>query len=216
MSLLQDQEKNGYIYFGSLFPYEEQYKSGLFCGLALSNPQDKDILHDVREPLPFRDGSVPGFQSQDVFEHVTREAFPKIFDEIYRCLSPEGLFRLSLPDYNSPLLKRRSVYNSDGSILGDLAMGAGVSSGMNGGIEVKFADGGDAHLWFPTYDQILHLIVLSEIRKCSSIAVHHAWINRRQFVCNEFEQSLMPVRRAPPADLRAGGQPISSVVDFIK
>ncbi len=43
-----------YIYFGSLLPVEEQYKSDLFRGLALSNPHDKDIVHDIRNPLPFQ------------------------------------------------------------------------------------------------------------------------------------------------------------------
>jgi SAM-dependent methyltransferase len=155
-----------YIYFGSLLPSEEQYKSDLFRGLALSNPHDKDIVHDIRNPLPFQNESIRGFQSQDVFEHVERELVPKIFDEIFRCLVRGGLFRLSLPDYNSPLLRSRSAYDSEGNILGDLALGATLTGIMNGGIDVKFAEDGDAHLWFPTYDQILHLILHSELRSC--------------------------------------------------
>jgi SAM-dependent methyltransferase len=205
-----------YIYFGSLLPSEEQYKSDLFRGLALSNPHDKDIVHDIRNPLPFQNESVRGFQSQDVFEHVERELVPKIFDEIFRCLVPGGLFRLSLPDYNSPLLRSRSAYDSEGNILGDLAVGASLTGIMNGGIDVKFTQDGDAHLWFPTYDQTLHLILHSELRKSRSISVHHAWLNRTQFITNDFDQSLMPVQRVPPLDMRAGGKPISIVIDFVK
>jgi hypothetical protein len=205
-----------YIYFGSLLPSEEQYKSDLFRGLALSNPHDKDIVHDIRNPLPFQNESIRGFQSQDVFEHVERELVPKIFDEIFRCLVRGGLFRLSLPDYNSPLLRSRSAYDSEGNILGDLALGATLTGIMNGGIDVKFAEDGDAHLWFPTYDQILHLILHSELRKSLSISVHHAWLNRTQFIINDFDQSVMPVQRVPPLDMRAGGKPISIVIDFVK
>jgi SAM-dependent methyltransferase len=205
-----------YIYFGSLLPSEEQYKSDLFRGLALSNPHDKDIVHDIRNPLPFQNESIRGFQSQDVFEHVERELVPKIFDEIFRCLVRGGLFRLSLPDYNSPLLRSRSAYDSEGNILGDLALGATLTGIMNGGIDVKFAEDGDAHLWFPTYDQILHLILHSELRKSLSISVHHAWLNRTQFIINDFDQSVMPVQRVPPLDMRAGGKPIWIVIDFVK
>jgi SAM-dependent methyltransferase len=208
--------KEKYVYFGNLFAEEEQYKSDLFRGLALVNPQDKDILHDIREPLPFRSDSIPGFQSQDVFEHVERDTVAKIFDEIFRCLAPNGLFRLSLPDYNSPLLRSRSAFDGDGKIIGDLAMGAMLTGIMNGGIEVSFAENGEAHLWFPTYDQVLNLILHSQIRKCSEIIVHHAWINRTEFIANDFDQSLMPVRRTPPGDMRAGGKPISIVIDFRK
>lgn len=205
-----------YIYFGSLLPVEEQYKSDLFRGLALSNPHDKDIVHDIRNPLPFQNKSIRGFQSQDVFEHVERELVPKIFDEIFRCLMRGGLFRLSLPDYNSPLLRSRSAYDSEGNILGDLAVGATLTGIMNGGIDVKFVEDGDAHLWFPTYDQTLHLILHSELRKSLSISVHHAWLNRTQFIINDFDQSVMPVQRVPPLDMRAGGKPVSIVIDFVK
>jgi hypothetical protein len=188
----------------------------LFRGLALSNPHDKDIDHDIRNPLPFQNESIRGFQSQDVFEHVEREMVPKIFDEIFRRLMPGGLFRLSLRDCNSPLLRSRSAYDSEGNILGDLAVGATLTSIMNGGIDVKFAEDGDAHLWFPTCDQTLHLILHSELRKSLSISVHHAWLNRMQFIINDFDQSLMPVQGVSPLDMRAGGKPISIVIDFVK
>ena len=151
--------------------------SRLFVGLALSNPHDKDILHDVRTALPFRDNSVIGFQSQDVFEHIAYERVTFILDEVFRSLRPAGPFRLSLPDYNSPLLKSRSVYDCDGNLLCDLAMGGTVSGSLNGGLNVSFTQEGNAHLWFPTYGNVLHLIMSSQIRKCSSISVHHAWID---------------------------------------
>src|SRR5579871_2318833 len=142
--------KNSYIYFGNLLPQEIQYASGLFYGLALKAKFDRDITHDARSPMPFSDGTIRGFQSQDVFEHISHSELPKILDEVFRCLQKDGIFRLSVPDYNSPLLRNRTVYDSDGNILCDIAMGGHVSCNFNEAIKVHFDAGGDAHLWFPT------------------------------------------------------------------
>jgi SAM-dependent methyltransferase len=205
-----------YLYFGNLSPREEQYKSGFFRGLAPHPESERDIQHDARDPLPFRDASIKVVQSQDVFEHLEYDRVAFILDEIFRCLTPGGIFRLSLPDYNSPLLKGRSVYDSDGNVLFDAAMGGSVVGKKDGGMEIKFCPGGEAHLWFPTYSNVTALIVSSQIRKSSSIRFHHAWIDSKRFVCSEFDQAIMPVRRSPPNDMRAGGKPVSIVIDFIK
>lgn len=167
--------------------------------------------------MPFHDNSVKGFQSQDVFEHIPYECIATIFNDIYRCLSFGGIFRLSLPDYHSSLLRNRSVYDSNGKILCDLAMGGRVSSDMVGPIKVSWAGSeGDAHLWFPTYAKLARLILSSNLRKCTTIMVHHAWFDAHDYVCEAFDQSIMPVMRTPPGDMRSAGKPISLVVDFIK
>jgi hypothetical protein len=206
-----------YIYFGNLFPTEAQYRSGLFHGLALHPRFDRDYRFDAASPLPFADASMRGFQSQDVFEHVAYDRIPGILDDIFRCLMPGGLFRLSLPDYNSPVMKRRSVYDSSGRILCDIAMGGVVGASANTKVTVSFrGNPGDAHLWFPTHHAVLRLIVASQIRLSSAIVFHHAWIDGHDCICNSFDESIMPVMRTPPADMRAGGKPVSIVVDFIK
>ncbi len=212
---MQDQEP-GYIYFGNLLPREEQYKSGLFRGLALAPKYDRDIAHDARQRMLFADDSVRGFQSQDVFEHIAFEKLPAILDDIYRCLCPGGIFRMSVPDYHAAVLRRRSVYDADGRILCDLMMGGRVESLKGDGVQVHLAPGGGSHLCFPTHDQVLRLILASKVRKCETITVHQAWLNAREFVCNEFEQSIMPVTRTPGRDARAEGKPLSIVVDFVK
>ena len=94
-------------------------------------------------------------------------------------------------------------------------MGASVKAN-NGVIDVTFTPGGGSHIWFPTYNSILQLVVSSQIRKSSSIAFHHAWIDSKNFVCRDFDQTIMPVARTPPRDMRADGKPISIVVDFVK
>jgi SAM-dependent methyltransferase len=213
---MSDRQSARYLYFGNLAPREQQYKSGYFYGLTPHPEADRDICHDARDRLPFAEASIKAIQSQDVFEHIEYDRVAFIFDEIFRCLIPGGIFRLSMPDYNSPLLKSRSVYDADANVLFDAAMGGSVVGKMNGGIEVKFAPNGEAHLWFPTYSNVTALILSSQIRKSSTIDVHHAWIDAKRFICKEFDQAIMPVRRSPPNDMRADGKPISIIIDFIK
>ncbi len=205
-----------FVYFGNLFPHEPQFKCGKFHALALAPKFERDIQHDATKPLPFPNDSIQGFQSQDVFEHIKRESIVAILDEVYRCLQPGGLFRLSLPDYNSPLLRDRSIYNEQGEIICDLAMGGRVACSSNGKVEVKFSEDGGAHVWFPTYHKVIELIIQSQLRRCSGIAFWHAWLDRTSFICDTFDAGIMPVTRAPPQDMRAQGKPISIVVDFIK
>jgi len=96
-------------------------------------------------------------------------------------------------------------------------MGGRVSCKLNQKIIIGY-DGppGDAHLWFPDYGKVCHLILLSDLRKCPTIKFHHGWLDAYDFICEPFEGGIMPVSRTPPVDMRAGGMPISIVVDFIK
>lgn len=213
---MHDMREEKYVYFGNLLPEESQYKSGLFVGLALNPKYAHDIKHDARQPMAFAGSSVDGFQSQDVFEHIEFDKVVPILDDVYRCLKPGGIFRMSLPDYNSPVLRRRSVYDCEGRILHDATMGGTVTGQPTGGLTVTFPTNGNAHVWFPTYANVNQLIVQSQIRKCETIKFHHAWIDMHRFVCDPFDQSIMPVTRTPPRDMRAGGKPVSLVVDFIK
>lgn len=205
-----------YFYFGNLVTHEIQYKNGLFAGLALHPQFPRDIRHDLTKRLPFETDSIKGGQAQDVFEHIEYDAVPSILDEVYRCLAPGGLFRMSVPDYHSPLLQSRSAYDKNGNILCDLAMGGSLKGIMSGGIKVSLEGNGIAHLWFPTYAQVLDCIIKSDIRRCSQISVHHAWLSADKWVANEFDQTIMPVMRCPPTDMRADGKPISIIVDFVK
>lgn len=204
------------IYFGNLFPSEPQYNSNEFHGLALDPRFDKDIEHNLNSRLPFADNSIEKIQSQDVIEHIPYDNNVNILDDVYRCLKPGGIFRLSAPDYGSPILKMRSVYDCNGNILADLGMGAAVSSSCNSMVLVKQPTNGDGHIWFPTYEKIIELILLSNIRMCKNILFHHYWKSDGTFIMNTFEDLEMPVSRAPPKDNRASGKPISLIADFIK
>lgn len=209
--------KNLYLYYGALGKEERQYGIGNFIGLTLHPQHEREIKHDALDRLPFPDGAVQKIQVQDVFEHLPRERIPSVLDEIYRVLASEGVFRLSMPDYRSPLLKKRSVYDSTGRILADLMVGGTVSYDADTeGVVPRFTSDGNAHVWFPTYEGVLELIANSTIRFCSEIRFYHYFIDDVRYVCDPFPENEMHVMRAPPYDDRAGGKPISIVVDFRK
>ena len=100
-----------YLYFGSLGPHERQFQIPNFIGLALEPAHEREIQHDLTAALPYDDDSIAKIQAQDVLEHLPFENVPFVLDEIYRVLKPGGIFRLSVPDYRSPVHNRRSLYD---------------------------------------------------------------------------------------------------------
>lgn len=205
-----------YLYFGSLGTHERQYRIANFVGLALNPAHDREIRHDATGPLPYPDNSIPKIQSQDVFEHLPFDRLPFVLDEIYRVLQPGGLFRLSVPDYRSPVLKRRSIYDARGRVTGDLMMGATPwFDEATGEAKVRFSDDGHAHIWFPRYELVTHLILKSEIRK-SAIHFYQCFLDDQTYLCEPLPDDGLFVQRAAPHDRRAGGAPVSIVVDFVK
>ncbi|MDJ0833940.1 MAG: methyltransferase domain-containing protein [Gammaproteobacteria bacterium] len=204
-----------YLYFGNLAPSDRQYQSNRFWGVALAAKYDRDIQHDITAPLPLPDNSISGIQAEDVLEHVLYAKVPGVFDEIYRCLEPGATFRLSVPDYNAPLLRSRSVYNSQGMIICDPAMGGKVSASLNGGLQAEVTTP-DGHVWFPTYTLVAAAIINSQIRKSTTITFHQCWVDAQSYVLKDFDEQVFFVRRIPRHDARAQGKPLSIVVDFIK
>ena len=206
-----------WLYFGNLPESERQYASGRFVGLALTPVHSREIRHDAREPLPVPDGSVEKIQSQDVFEHLEYESLPAVFDDIHRALAPSGVFRLSLPDYHSPFVLTRCAFDENGEVIADLRMGGSVRYNRTTKKRVaEFKPDGGAHLWFPTRQKVEALIARSALRRCRAIAFHQCFLNRTEYVAGDFPELDMFVKRAPPNDMRAGGKPISIVVDFVK
>ena len=205
-----------YLYFGSLGPHERQYRIPNFTGLALHPAHDREIQHDLAAALPYSDGSIAKIQAQDVLEHLAFEKVPFVLDEIYRVLKPGGTFRLSVPDYRSPVLKRRSIYDARGRVTGDLMMGAtSYYDPATGDARVQFSEDGDAHVWFPRYELVTHLVLKSEIRK-AKIHFYQAFLDDHTYLCEPVPEDEMFVQRAAPHDKRAGGAPVSIVADFVK
>ena len=206
-----------YIYFGNLGKKERQYSIPKFLGLALYPRHNREIQHDALDTIPFGDNCVCKIQSQDVFEHLPYDKLPFVFDEIYRVLTCGGTFRLSLPDYRSPFIKKRCVYDSNGQVIADLKMGGSVIyDAKRKKAKVCLTDDGNAHVWFPVYELVLELIVRSDLRKCSSIEFYQYFKNFKEYVVKDVPENEMFVMRSVPNDMRANGAPVSIIVDFIK
>lgn len=61
--------------------------------------QDTTICLDIRRELPFADGSADRVLAEHVVEHLDfKEDIPRLFDEVFRVLSPGGTFRVIVPD----------------------------------------------------------------------------------------------------------------------
>jgi SAM-dependent methyltransferase len=205
-----------YLYFGSLGLHERQYQIPNFIGLALEPAHAREVKHDLTGALPYSDNSIAKIQAQDVLEHLPFDTAPFVLDEIYRVLKPGGVFRLSVPDYRSPVLKRRSIYDGRGRVIGDLLMGAtSYFDETTGDARVRFSTDGDAHIWFPRYELITHLVLKSEIRK-AQIHFYQAFLDDHTYLCEPVPENEMHVQRAVPHDKRAGGAPTSIIVDFVK
>ena len=205
-----------YLYFGSLGLHERQYQVPNFVGLALHPAHDREVAHDATTALPFADTSIAKVQAQDVLEHLPLDKMPFVLDEIYRVLKPGGVFRLSVPDYRSPVLKRRSIYDARGRVTGDLLMGATpYFDDTTSDARVRFSEDGHAHIWFPRYELVTHLILKSEIRK-SDIKFYQCFLDDHTYLCEPIPENEMFVQRAAPHDTRAGGAPVSIVADFTK
>ena len=74
------------------------------------------ITHDLslRKDFPFGDRSVNVYYCSHVIEHLNNQCVQKMFDEVYRTLKKDGVFRLTCPDMEYLL---SDVKNGNGTIL---------------------------------------------------------------------------------------------------
>lgn len=65
-------------------------------------PWSSEILvHDIRKPLPFPEGSADVVYASHVLEHLYREQGQQLIRESFRVLAPGGVVRIVVPDLNS-------------------------------------------------------------------------------------------------------------------
>jgi predicted SAM-dependent methyltransferase len=71
----------------------------VFPDHVLSKPWPGDVLvHDLRRPLPFADGSVAVVYSSHLLEHLYLAEAKNLLRESYRVLRPGGVIRMVVPD----------------------------------------------------------------------------------------------------------------------
>lgn len=65
----------------------------------ISMHADQYVAHDLRRPLPFRDGQVQRIFAEHVVEHLDfRHDIPGVFAEFHRILEVGGTLRIIVPD----------------------------------------------------------------------------------------------------------------------
>lgn len=211
-------KKSPNLYFGALKRKQVQRVYGGFIGLSLRPIHFFEIKCDVSKgSLPFYSGSISKIQAEDVLEHIQLALIPELLNEIYRVLKPGGIFRLSVPDYNSIVLRKRSIYNYKGEVIADPLTGSSIYyNSQTESIEVKHRLDGNSHLWFPTKSLLDNLVEASSIRNCTVINFWHFSSSSEKHSVEKFPDMNMPIFRCPPNDMRANGLPVSIVVDFVK
>ncbi len=87
------------------------------------SPADPSVLaHDLREPLPFSDGSFAVVYHSHVLEHLPRGAAPAFIRECHRVLKPAGILRVVVPDLET--IARLYLRNLEGALAGDAVAAA--------------------------------------------------------------------------------------------
>ena len=129
------------------------------------------------------------------------DKIPFVLDEIHRVLIPSGVFRLSIPDYRSPLLSKQSIYDSKSHVVCGLTTGAtAFYDSKSGEAKVRFKEDGKAHVWFPKYELILDLMMRSNIRNSEKIFFYQYFFDDAQFRVDPIPENEMFVIRSVPND----------------
>ena len=206
------------LYLGSIEKTQIQRTDGSFIGLSIDPMHFFEIYCNLSNAsLPFADSSILKVQAEDVLEHIEYKCLPGLFDEIYRVLQIQGIFRISVPDYQTPFLLERCVFNHRGEILIDALTGSKIGFDSATGRPAAIHDSfGNSHLWFPTHSKLMRLIEKSEFKNSIHFVLRHGYLSDEQYLTDEVPDETMPVRRSPPGDMRNNGKPVSLILDMIK
>lgn len=64
------------------------------------NPRNNpDLLHDIRQPLPFNDNSMEKVLILHTIEHIQKKYHKQIIKESWRVLEPYGMLIITYPDF---------------------------------------------------------------------------------------------------------------------
>lgn len=202
--------KNIYLYAGDLSDVLLKNKENKFVGLSIEKSDINHILFDITNKFPLEDNSVDVFCAEDVMEHIEYKSQINIFNEIYRILKPNGIFRLSVPDYRCDILLKRTIKNKKGKLKFDPG-GGGVYSKLRR----RVIKGG--HVWFPVYESVKEIFNKSNFNE-TKINYLHYYKADNKFVLNDIDYSVCYIKRTPDNDFRVSNprRPMSIVVDAIK
>jgi len=72
-----------------------------WVGIDVSSRDERCILRDLSRGLPFEDNSFDKIKAHNVLEHIDQKDYIFVWNEIYRCLKPEGIFEIMVPRHTS-------------------------------------------------------------------------------------------------------------------
>lgn len=201
-------QKNIYLYLGD-YVNTVRFNNIPFIGISIRKNDSRHIKHNIINPFPLQTNSVDIIQSEDVIEHLKYSDVLNHINEMYRILKPDGLFRLSMPDYRCDILINRSQKDKTGNIIFDPAAGGHYDKNLKEVI-------GKGHKWFPTYELILDLFQKSYFSK-NKINFLHYYTNTEQ-ITNQIDYSKGYIQRTPDNDKRVQDpyRPLSIVIDAYK
>ena len=199
-----------YLYAGDMSIDRRTKTNKEFIGLSLTNNNQFHLQHDVTKKMDLSDNSVDIYQSEDVFEHIEYQTIPSIFNEIYRVLKPNGLFRLSIPDYRCDILKERCLKDNNGNIYHDPG-GGGYYNYLSNKVE------GGGHVWFPLYENVYKIFEKSDFNM-EKVNFLHYYDASNNSVIKTIDYSMGYISRTPDNDNRVKEpyRPMSIVVDCYK
>lgn len=93
-----------------------------------------DIIHDIREELPFESEVVEQVLCQDILEHFTREEVPQIISEISRILKSGGRLEVRIPNLDEIIKK----FSNDKEVRNEFLYGTTAKTGVFGAHKVGF------------------------------------------------------------------------------
>ena len=202
--------KQIYLYCGDMDLNRRKETNKNFIGLSINRDNDSHISFDITNKMNLKNNSVDIVQSEDVMEHIEYSQLKDVINEIYRVLKPNGLFRLSIPDYECDLLRKRSYYNSQYELVFDY-MGGGNYDFAN----KKVINGG--HVWFPKYSSVKSLLESTNFSN-DKINFLHYYDENKKPITNKIDYTLGWIDRTPDHDERVQNpyRPMSIVIDCYK
>ena len=94
---------------------------------------DKRIkLHDLTEPLPWKDNEVDVVYSSHTLEHLNKEDGKNLITEAHRVLVHGGIIRIIVPDLNSVLSRHKNGEIADTDLLDVLGTRISQPKGFKG------------------------------------------------------------------------------------
>lgn len=73
-----------------------------WIGIDLSSNDKRCIIRDLGKGLPFGNNEFDTIRAHNVLEHIKQEDYIFVWNEVYRCLKPNGIFEIEVPRWNKP------------------------------------------------------------------------------------------------------------------